>query len=262
MDLPLSEASMSYEFVRYEKRDHIAILTLNRPDRLNALGRQISQEINQVLAEFAGDEDAWVLIYTGTGRAFSAGADLKEAAERAQRNEVDLGGPAPSAPTWKPTIAAINGIAMGGGFERAMRCDIRICASNARFSLPEVMRSLLPGTASWKMQRLTFPGIALHYILTGEEFGAEEAYRLGLVSRVVEPERLMDEALAIAQRLCDNAPLAVRMCKKIWYQGADMAADLAASYAMDLSLRLRMSEDAREGPRAFVEKRKPQWKGR
>src|SRR5262249_26117132 len=214
------------------------------------LGRQLSLEINSALAEFAGDDDAWVLIYTGAGRAFSAGADLKEAAERAQRDEVDLEPPPAPAPTWKPTIAAINGIAMGGGFERAMRCDIRICASNARFALPEVARSLLPGTASWKMQRLTFPGIALHYILTGEEFGADEAYRLGLVSRVVEPERLMEAAMAIAKRLCENAPLAVRRCKKIWYQGAAMTADLAASYAMDLSLRLRLREGAREGPRA------------
>lgn len=251
------------DFIKYEKRGHVGIITFNRPDRLNALGRQLTYEASLALQDFADDDNAWVLVYTGEGRAFSAGADLKEMAERASRGEnYEERRPVAIRKNWKPTIAAVNGIAMGGGFEWAMRCDIRICATNTRFALPEVKRAILPGIGAWKLQRLINPGVALHYLLTGAEINAQEAYRLGIVTKVVEPENLVEEAVALADQICENGPLAVRMLKQIWTESAEMPADVAASYVIEMYTKIHYSEDAKEGPRAFNEKRKPVWKGR
>jgi enoyl-CoA hydratase/carnithine racemase len=249
---------LDLQYVQYEKRGRVAIITFNRPERLNAFGQQLVHEANLALAEFAADDDAWVLIYTGTGRAFSAGADLKDMAERAQRGEhVPEPKPVAIKKNWKPTIAAVNGIAVGGGFEWAMRCDMRISSTNARFALPEVKRSIIAGVGVWKLRRVMNPGLALGYLLTAEEIDAQEAYRLGLVWRVVEPERLMDEAIALAERICENGPLAMRLSKQIWTESEMMSPEVAAGYAMDMYSKIHYSEDAKEGPRAFTEKGRP-----
>ncbi len=250
-------------YVLYEKRDHIAYITLNRPERMNALGRELSAELAEAEAQFAADDDAWIGIYTGAGdRAFCAGRDLKEAAasggtstirERLARPATDFG---------KPTIAAVNGFAYGGGFERALVCDIRICSENAVFSLAEVKVGLCPPSGSFILPRLIGLSNAMWLLLSGEPVDAREAHRIGLVTQVVPQEELMPTATKMAEIICRNAPLAVRATRKLATLGVEMPMDYGRRMGLDLIASVWESEDAVEGARAFAEKRPPNWKMR
>jgi enoyl-CoA hydratase/carnithine racemase len=247
-------------YTQFERRGRVAILTLDRPERLNALGRELVKEAKAHRDEFCADPDLWALVITGAGRAFSAGADIKEMAERRAAGDDE---PSPFLPKtcWKPVIAAINGIAYGGGLEVAIDCDIRICGRSARFALPEATIGVLPHVGSWKFQRLVPPGVALHHTLTGEPFGAERAREIGFVTRVVEDDSLVDEALALAEQIGQNAPLSVRALSQLWWETALMERDDAVRRTAEVSRSMRGTHDSIEGPASFREKRKPQWRG-
>lgn len=251
-------------YVLYEKKDHIACITLNRPERLNALSRELSQQLREAEASFAEDDDAWVAIYTGAGnRAFCAGRDLKEATELDSRGERTLPSRGrPPVEINKPTIAAVNGVAYGGGFERALGCDIRICSENAVFCLREVKVGLCPPNGSFSLPRLIGLSNAMWWLLSGEPIDAHEAYRIGLVTKVVPPAELLTTATRMAEIICENAPLAVRATRQLARLGLEVPMDYARRLGSGLIDSVWGSEDAVEGARAFAEKRKPAWKMR
>ena len=256
-------------FVTYEKRDHVAIITLNRPERMNALGRALSAELREAETEFIGDDDVWIGIYTGAGdRAFCAGRDLKEAAEEEAGAKTSpaasTAGPISrferiAADHGKPTIAAINGAAYGGGLEKALTCDIRICSENARMALAEVKVGLCPPGGSFNLPRLVGLSNAMWLLLSGEPVDAEEALRMGLVTRVVPYPNLLETAVAMAETIAGNAPLAVRATRKLAHLGLEMPLDYARRMGAMLIESVWSSEDAVEGARAFAEKRPPDW---
>lgn len=253
--------------VLYEKQDAIAIITLNRPEVLNAMNRQLKQELSEALGRFEGDEDARVAVITGAGRAFCAGRDMKERADDdaagIQARSIDS--LLPDHPyMWKqpskPLIAAVNGYALAGGWAIAQMCDLRLAAADARLGITEPRVGLLPPFASL-LPRLMPMAAVLELVFTADPITAQRAYELGFLNQVAPTDRLMPEALALARRIAENAPLSLRYFKKLAYQGLDMTSLDLANLTHELYDSLLTSEDAREGPRAFVEKRKPRWKG-
>jgi len=253
---------MSY--VIYEKKEHIAYITLNRPERFNALGTELAQQLWEADTRFAEDDDAWIAIYTGAGdRAFCAGLDLKEAAKRGPEGGITVPSQRrPAVEQHKPTIAAINGVAYGGGFERALRCDVRICSENAVFAFAEVKRGLCPPSGVFTLPRLIGMSNAMWWLLSGEQFDAREAYRIGLVTRVVPLAELLPTAARMAESIRDNGPLAVRATKQLTRLGMEVPLDYGYRLGLPLIDSIWGSEDAMEGARAFAEKRAPVWKMR
>ncbi|MEE9279041.1 MAG: enoyl-CoA hydratase-related protein [Myxococcota bacterium] len=251
-------------YVTYEKRDHIATITLNRPDRLNAFGRELRQQLNEAETQFAEDDDAWVAIYTGAGdRAFSAGLDLKEAATAAPQGGRSGAPRRRGFPDQaKPTLAAVNGVAYGGGTELALSCDIRICSENAVFALSEVKVGLCPPSGSLTLPRLIGLSNAMWLLLSGEPVDAQEALRMGLVTRVVPQAELLPTATKMAEIICQNAPLAVRATKQLAKLGLEVPLEYAQMLLAGTVSSVWGSEDAVEGARAFAEKRPPAWKMR
>lgn len=252
----------------YEKRQHYAVFTMNRPERLNALGQVLWQELAEAIEDFTADDEMRVGILTGAGdRAFSAGADLKEMAARGQvanpsSRVARVDGMFHFSRNPKPFIAAVNGLAIGGGMERAMDCDIRIAADHAQFGLMEVKRGILAGYGVHNLTRLIPHGEAMYLLLTGDLISAQEALRCGFVHKVLPPGQLMDEAIRIAGMIAANAPLAIRGTKAIAGYWRHFAIDESYRWVPWVQEVVLGSEDAKEGPRAFAEKRTPQWKGR
>jgi len=252
----------------YDKKEHYAIFTMNRPERLNALGGTMAQDLGQALEDFTADPEMRVGIVTGAGdRAFSAGADLKEMSARGQTatpsarvTHVDGGFQFARNP--KPFIAAINGFCIGGGMERAMDCDIRVAADHAQFGLMEIKRGILAGYGIHNLARLIPYGEAMYVLLTGDLISAEEAKRVGFVHSVVPREKLMDEAVRIADLIASNAPLSVRGTKAVASYWRHFNLDESYRWVPWVNEVVLGSEDAKEGPRAFAEKRQPVWKGR
>ncbi len=251
-------------YVTYEKQDHIARITLNRPERLNAIGTELRKQLGEAEAEFARDSDAWVAIYTDAGeRAFCAGRDLKEVAESGGEGRATVpvqGGRATE--ITKPTIAAVNGLAYGGGFEMIQRCDIRVCSENATFAMAEVKVGLTPVTGLFTLPRLIGQSNAMWLLLSGEPIDAQDAYRMGLVTRVVPLAELLPTATRMAEIICGNSPLAVRAIKHTAKLGAEVPMDYAMRLGGALINSVWSSEDAKEGAAAFAEKRKPVWRMR
>jgi enoyl-CoA hydratase/carnithine racemase len=256
--------------VLYEKRDRIAHLTLNRPDALNAFNREMHEELTAAWLDFRDDDDVWVAIVSGAGeRAFSAGADVKSFGERPEggrrpslwdsRYDIDLQG---GLEVWKPTIAAIDGYCLGEGLTLILSCDFRIASERASFGFPEVNIGLATIVGAIRAPRIVGLGNALELLLIGERVDAKRAYEMSLVQRVVPPERLMDEAETLAQRLCRNGPLAVRATKEMAYRSLEVPFDDAVRMGEAMRRLVNASEDAREGPAAFREKRTPEFKGR
>ena len=254
--------------VIYEKRDFYALFTLNRPERLNALGGTLMAEMEEAVADFNEDVNMRAGIVTGAGRAFCAGADLKEMAERVsgEGRGIRRGGPQLDGMVYsrspKPFIAAINGLAVGGGCEVALDCDIRIMSSDAWVGLFEPRRGIMAGYAIHHLPRIVHSTAAAYMLLTAERIGAAQALEWGVVSEVVEPAALLPRAEEIARMIAANAPLSVRGAKaevQAWRM-----ADIDHSYRLYqwIDAVVLDSEDAREGPQAFAEKREPVWKGR
>jgi len=260
-----------YQNVLTEKRDRITIITINRPDRMNAIDPRTSYELREAWTAFRDDADAWVAILTGAGdRAFSAGADLVAMSQAMAAGErerqllaVPFGGITRDFDCFKPMIAAINGYCLAGGLEMALMCDIRVAAEHAQFGLPEVTRAIIPAAGGTQRLPRAIPlAAAMEVILTGGRFDAQWALAHGLVNYVVPADQVMPKAIAIAEAICSNGPLAVRAAKESALRGLDMPIHQGLAQEARFMAGLLRSEDAREGPLAFAQKRKPQYKGR
>lgn len=260
--------------ILYEKKGKVAYITINRPEAMNAIDFETNNELAEAWSDFRESPDLWVAILTGAGeKAFCAGADLKKFIPNLQgpeRDKVDkhshrpgFGGITGNLKIWKPIIAAINGICIAGGTEIALACDIRIAAENAKFGLVETSLGLIPGAGgTQRLPRLIPFGRALEMILSAEMIDAREAYRLGLVSKVVPSGELLDTANKVGERICQMGPLAIRAAKAAMYRGIDLPVDEALALELSYARLILETEDAKEGPKAFAEKRKPEFKGR
>jgi len=256
---------MQLEFVRYEKRNRIAWVTIHRPEVMNALHPPANEELARVWDDFAGDPETWVAILSGAGeRAFSAGNDLKWTALHGVPRMPPGGfGGIVSRELWKPLIAAVNGVALGGGLEIALACDIIVASETARFGLPEPRVGLMAAAGGvHRLPRHVPLKIAMGMILTGRHVAAAEAARIGLVNEVVPPAELLGAAERWANEILECSPLSVQASKQAALQGLGRPVAEAMAGHYPLVQKLFTSEDLVEGPRAFSEKRKPVWKGR
>ncbi len=253
------------EILRYEKKDKIVVLTLNRPERMNALSIELAEMLEAAWKDFQDDDDAWVAILTAAGdKAFCTGFDLTDQAERDK-----LGIPVPRKlpectprGIWKPVIAAINGYAVAGGFWLAKDCDIRIAAENAELGISET-RWNLPAPWLHDLTRQLPLGLALEIALWGDgRISAQRAFEIGWVNRVVPKAKLMDEAMSWAERMLYLAPRCVKNIKEILYRAYYMPPSEGEAFAVALEQNLQGMEDTVEGPKAFAEKRKAQFKNR
>lgn len=252
--------------VETEKRDHIFIITLNRPEARNAINGDVAEGIEAAIDAYEADDQLWVAIIASSGKVFCAGADLKAISSGdAGRLSTKQGGFAGivKRERTKPLIAAVNGAAVAGGCEIVLASDMVVAAEEALFGVPEVKRSLVPAAGGlFRLPRAVGPAVGMELMLTGDPITAKRAYELGLVNYVVPHADLLDKALELAGRVAVNAPLAVQQAKKITSRAMmDSDEDLwkASSAAM---AHLAQTEDFREGPRAFIEKRAPVWKAK
>lgn len=254
--------------VGYQKEGKIAIITLNRPESLNSFDPDQVNEVNKCLYDFNGDEGLWVAIITGTGeRAFSVGADIKTTLPRIQSSAHRGDMPAPAIcedmQIWKPIIAAINGACLGGGFEVALACDIRIAAENATFGFPEINLGLIPGWGgTQRLPRAVPLAKAAEMLTSGRPIDAQEAYRIGLVNKVVPATELMNEAKKMAEALLKPAPLAARAAKQAMLQGLNTTLLNGLEIEYQLERYVTNTEDFKEGRQAFIEKRKADFKAK
>ena len=254
--------------VLYEKTENIVTITLNRPDSLNSINRQLRQDLAEAIIQFDSDADAYVAIVSGAGRAFCAGRDLKErASDNAEGRQARAADSMyPDRPymwpqTWKPLIAAVNGYALAGGWSIAQMCDLRIAAEDARLGITETKWSLLPPFGTILPKQIPLSAV-LELCLTAQPITAQRAYDIGFLNKVVPGDQLMEEAMTLAAQVAENAPLAVQYFKELAYRGLNMSTQDISALTYHMYDRLLTTEDSKEGPRAFAEKRKPRWQGR
>lgn len=254
--------------VLYEVQNRIATITLNRPEALNAINRQLRADLREAILRLDQDNEAWVAIVTGAGRAFCAGRDLKErtqdnASGRQARGTDSLSTEKLSMwpTTWKPLIAAINGYALAGGWAIAQMCDLRIASEEAKLGISEPRVGLMPPFAV-QLNRMIPEAAVMELVLTAEPFAARRVLEMGFLNQVVPAEQLMDAARAMARTILKNAPLSVRLFKELVVRGRELSERQVAGLTVQAYDRLLESEDAKEGPRAFAEKRSPNWQAR
>jgi len=257
-----------YENIKYEVKENIGYITINRPQAMNALNTDVLKELKDVLGTIEADDAVKAVIVTGEGKAFVAGADIAQmsklnavegrammAAGHEVMNTIDQ--------MAKPFIAAVNGFALGGGCELAMACDIRIASEKAKFGQPEVGLGIIPGFGgTQRLSRLVGKGMAKYLIYTAEMINAEEAYRIGLVEKVVAPEELLETAEKVAKTIASKAPIAIAAAKTAINNGFDMDLKSASRLEVETTTVCFASEDKNEGMGAFLEKRAPQWKNK
>ena len=260
---------MPYSTIRFAAADHVATVTLDRPDVHNAMNNTMREELLDVFVRLSKDDDVRVILVTGAGeRAFSAGADIREFVEplvptsfRESRKRIDFRQVMDRCP--QPIIAAIRGYAFGGGLELALACDMRVASDDAQLGLTEINLAIIPGGGgTQRLPRLVGRGKALEMILTGARISAAEALRIGLVEQVVPVADLPAAAMALARTMAEKAPVALRYAKEAVVGGLGLPLDDGIRLENDLATLLRTTEDRVEGAKAFVEKRKPRWTGR
>ena len=258
-----------YKTLIYEKKDTIGLLTINRPEKLNALSNELIEELAQFLDDVENDEELRVLVLTGAGeKAFVAGADIQELVDRdallgrkVSRTRQEIFSRIENLPI--PVIAAVNGYALGGGLELALACSIRLCSDRAQFGAPEVKLGIIPGDGgTQRLPRLVGLGRAMEMVLTGDFIDAQEAYRIGLVNQVISQDELMEKAMGLAQKIAKRPPLAVRYAKEAVNRSQE--GDATSGYALESYLHALTctTEDKKEGVKAFLEKRKGIFKGK
>ncbi len=272
---------MAYEHIIYEKKeDHLAYITLNRPDRLNAIDPPMQLELWDALLDFKRDPDAWVVILTGEGDgAFCAGNDLKWRSEHPgettpwgpnYRSDPEKPGPIGTLPTelWKPMIAAVNGFAVGGGMEITLHCDIVIASENAQFGVPEIRNvgGFPGGSGIYRLPRQVPYKVAMWMLMSGEFMSAKYMHTIGYVNEVVPAEKLMETAERYARTICECPPIGVQTTKEVALRSLDLPIDHPATawqYQWEaITARMRNSEDAKESRKAWLEKRKPVYQNR
>lgn len=260
---------MEFNTIDFNKEGQIAVITLNRPKSMNSINNEFIDELEQILNEIAGDDEIGAVIMTGTEKVFAAGADIKEISSiatpvdahsfvgrvRSVFNKIEN--------LEKPVIAAVSGLALGGGCELSLACDIRIAAENAMFGQPEIKIGVIPGGGgTQRLTRLIGLGRAKEMLYTGDPIDAQEAYRVGLVNKVVPVELLMDEAKKIAGKFIKQPGFALRITKMVVNEGINMDLQSALAHEARCFELLFSTEDQKEGMKAFVEKRKPAFKNR
>lgn len=253
----------------FEKENNLAIVTINRPKALNALNSETLRELNEVVEQINSDEEIYAVILTGAGeKAFVAGADISEMKDMTVSEGRQFGKLGNSIfrkieLLEKPIIAAINGFALGGGCELALACDIRIASSKSKFGQPEVGLGITPGFGgTQRLARTVGISMAKELIFTGKMIDSNEAYRIGLINKIVEPDKLMEEAKAMASAIAANAPIAVKLCKTAINRGLQMDMDTAVMYEAEIFGECFATEDQKEGMAAFVERREKKFKNK
>jgi enoyl-CoA hydratase/carnithine racemase len=258
--------------ILYEKRGRVAHITINRPEARNAIDFETGQELSNAWKDFRDDDNLWIAVITGAGdKSFSAGADLKsfipmltsQGQGREQASDGGFGGITRGFECWKPMVAAVNGHCFAGGFEIMLACDLRIASENAVFGLTEVRWGIIPGAGGTQRLPRSIPlAKAMEIILMGETITAEEAYHIGLINKVVPQPELMNEVERWVATLLERGPLALRAAKQAMLQGLSLPLDEGMKLEQRLFSGLLGTEDAREGPLAFAQKRKPDFKGK
>jgi len=260
---------MTYSTIVYAKREHIAAITLNRPEADNIINQQLAQELREVCREINQDDSVYVVIITGAGGRFFCGGSEMEKSIQAGGTSAVLEDPGAQydvataiAATDRPVIAAINGDALGQGLELALSCDIRIASDKARFGFPQITLGLIPmDGGTQRLPRIVGRGKALELIFTGETINAEEALEIGLVGKVVAHKNLASEVEASAQSIASKAPIALRFIKEAVNKGLDLTLEQGLRLEADLYFLLHTTADRTEGIKAFLEKRTPKFKG-
>jgi enoyl-CoA hydratase/carnithine racemase len=262
---------VSSDTVLFDLTDHVAVITLNRPAVRNAMNRELSHALLEALHRVREEGDIRAAVITGAGRTFSAGADLKERAESGRAADASVASVIEANRATglarmtieKPLIAAIDGYCLAAGFELALICDIRICTPEARFGLPEIVRGFFPGGGGpQRLIRAIPQAMAMEMILTGDPIDAPTALRVGLVSRMVSEGELLPTAFQLAQRIAGHAPLAVKAVKEVAQAALDETLEQSLRFGSTLRWIIGQTEDAREGPRAFAERRAARYQGR
>jgi enoyl-CoA hydratase len=257
---------MSYEMILTERHNRVGLITLNRPQALNALNNQLMGEVMDALDAFDRDDDIGAMLITGNEKAFAAGADIKEMADKSiiemmDRDHVAVFGRIRT--IQKPVIAAVSGWALGGGCEVALSCDMIVASESAKFGQPEITIGVIPGAGgTQRLTRAVGKAIAMEMILNNRTLTAQEAYQFGLVNRVVAVEGYLNEALKLAEEIASRAPLAVRAAKKMINQSYELSLSEGLAEEKQVFYNLFASEDQKEGMKAFIEKRQPEWKGK